>query len=204
MTRNVLLLLPALLTAWPACTPSQDVDAWREVSPADDREPTDSQLTQAPSSLGDPFVLVAQAPSKVAGMPNTPAATTADDAWVMLESDACDVVLRSLHTAFFSSDGGSLRSVTSVAPSTGVVQEASADLVWVRHRVRVRSDDGEGGFEEGIATVDMHITEGEPGGLVHVRGSLDLGKGVNALQFEASGMLNASAGTVPDRRFGCW
>jgi hypothetical protein len=122
----------------------------------------------------------------------------------MLESDACDVVLRSLHTAFVTGDGEALHSVTSVAPSTGVVQDASATEVQSRHRVQVQLDDGEGRSGEGVATVTLYISGEEPDGLVHVRGTLDLGTGAPALHFEASGLLNESAEAVPERRFGCW
>jgi|GEM_PF-677264 len=204
MARISLLLLPAMLTGWVACAPSENVDAWREVSPADGSQTTEGHHPKTPSSLGDPFVLVAQARPQVAGTTDPSPATAADDAWVMLESDACDVVLRSLHTAFVPTEGESLHSVTSVAPSTGVVQDASATQVQSRHRVQVQLDDGEGRSGEGVATVTLHLSGEQPDGLVHVRGTLDLGAGAPALQFEASGLLNESAEAVPERRFGCW
>ena len=203
MARVSLLLLPTLLSGCLACTPDDDVDAWREVSAADRSETPENHSSKPPSSLGDPFVLVAQTRPKVTGLADPAPAMTADDAWVMLESDACEVVLRSLHTAFVSTDGGSLHSVTSVAPSIGVVQDASASQVQSRHRVRVQLD-GEGGSSESVAAVTLHVSREEPDGLVRVRGSLVLETGVAARQFEAVGLLNESAEAIPERRFGCW
>jgi hypothetical protein len=203
MARISLLLLPALLSGWLACAPSEDVDAWREVSSADGSKTTEGHPPKVASSLGDPFVLVAQARPNVSGTPDPTPATPVDDAWVMLESDACDVVLRSLHTAFVTNDGESVHSVTSVAPSTGVVQDASATQVQSRHQVEVQLD-GEGESAKAVATVTLYISGEEPDGLVHVRGTLDVGTEAPALHFEASGLLNETAEAVPERRFGCF
>jgi len=121
--------------------------------------------------------------------------------WLMLESDACDVVLRSWH-ASMPCDAGRFEALTSVTASTGAVREASASHVSSVHRVPIQGQDADGISEFVVdLTVDLSIT---PDRVAIVQGAVGIPWENDALRFQAVGRLDDTSDAVPSRRLGCW
>lgn len=181
---------------------------WREVSQAAPGGPSESNPpSDTPSSLGDPFLLIAQGPNLALRASDThpsPSNPAVESSWAMLSSDSCDVVLRSLYISFRQEQGAPLWLATD-GPIEGVVQEATASSAVVRYRGSLRMA-WPSARPETIVSAVIVVAMDRAGDEVSLSVNIAWdSEGTPVLTgFGARAWFNEDPEAVPPRRFGCW
>lgn len=209
-TSTPLLLLSIATSAlFTACSATVAEDpGWRQVSPA----PTSSSgTTQSPTtaSLGDPFVLIADATEPVRRLTDAHMDPNAEvqSAWAMLTSDACTVELSSLNVAFRRTEDGPTGWLTTAESTPGIVLDASSHHAIIRYETTVRVDREPGWStgQETPATVDVEVRQ--DGEQLRMLTSL-VSESPNSedtlrLEFIVVGKFDQNPDVIPERRFAC-
>ncbi|MFW5740926.1 MAG: hypothetical protein ACOC1F_11235, partial [Myxococcota bacterium] len=144
-TAILAVIAAALAGCLPACgAPASDDPRWRETSAAPSSDGAD-QPASTTNSLGDPFVVIADAleGSTLLAANTSPSGASVVQAWALLRSDACQVELDALNLAFHQ-DGTEPAWLSTAGPTHGVVLDASPRDVVIRFHAQVRVTHGRG------------------------------------------------------------